>query len=98
MIENTQLPETTDFTYLGTIISTNGFIHREIGLRISRAGVAFGQLQDRVYLNRKLKLDTKKVVYRAITLKILLSGVETWTSYIYIYINLILSVSFPYAA
>ena len=80
-IDGTQLPTTSDFTYLGSIISSNCSIEREITNRISRASSAFGQLKDRVYLNRNLKLSTKMKVYEAIVLSILLYSSETWTLY-----------------
>ena len=80
-IDGTQLPEATDFTYLGSIISNNCSLDREINNRISRASAAFGQLKDRVYLNSNLRLNTKMKVYEAIVLSILLYSSETWTPY-----------------
>ena len=78
IIDGTQLPVATDFTYLGSIISNSGSIDREINHRISRASAAFGCLKDRVYLNRHLKLGTKIKVYNAIVISTLLYGSETW--------------------
>ena len=80
-IDGTLLPTTVGFTYLGSIISNNCSIEREINNRISKASAAFGQLKDRVYLNRNLKLKTKIKVYEAIVLSILLYSSETWTPY-----------------
>ena len=75
------LKEVQDFTYLGSTISNNCSLDREVNSRISRASAAFGHLSDRVYLNRNLKLTTKIKVYQAIVLSILLYGSETWTLY-----------------
>ena len=80
-IEGTPLPETTDFTYLGSIISNNCSIDRDINHRVSRASAAFGQLKDRVYLNKNLRLGTKMKVYEAIVLSTLLYSSETWAPY-----------------
>ena len=80
-IDGTLLPETTDFTYLGSIISSDCSIDREVNNRISRASAAFGQLKDRVYLNNNLRLNTKVKVYEAIVISILLYSSETWTPY-----------------
>ena len=80
-IRGSTLKEVPDFAYLGSIISNNCSIDREINNRISRASAAFGQLTGRVYLNRNLKLSTKIRVYQAIVLSILLYGSETWTLY-----------------
>ena len=80
-IDLSQLPETTDFAYISRIISINCSIDREINSRISRASAAFGQLEDRVYLNYNLRLNTKMKVNENIVRSILLYGSETWTAY-----------------
>ena len=81
MIRNTALNVVQDFTYLGSIISSSCDLERELNNRLCKASAAFGQLKDRVYLNRNLKLATKIRVYHAIVVSILLYGCETWTIY-----------------
>ena len=81
VIRGNTIGEVKDFTYLGSIISSDCTLDREINNRISKASAAFGQLKDRVYLNRNLKLATKIKVYHAIVISILLYGSETWTIY-----------------
>ena len=80
-IDRTELPTTAEFTYLGSIISSNGTVDHKINYRISRASAAFGQLKERVYLNKNLQLCTKMKVYNAIVLTTLLYGAETWSPY-----------------
>ena len=80
-IRGNTLNEVQDFTYLGSIIASNCSLEREVSNRISKASAAFGQLAERMYLNRNLKLPTKIKVYQAIVLSILLYGSETWTLY-----------------
>ena len=80
-IRNEVLNETSEFTYLGSIISNSCTLDREINNRISKASASFGQLSERVYLNRNIKLSTKIKVYQAIVISILLYGSETWTLY-----------------
>ena len=46
--------------------------------RISKASRAFGCLQRSVLQNRHLSTDTKRTVYRAAVLSVLLYGAETW--------------------
>ena len=77
LIDCTQLSETINFTCLGSIIFSNCSIAYEINKRISRASAAFGQLKDRVYLNKNIRLNTKIKVYEAIVNSILLYGSET---------------------
>ena len=75
------LPVTTNFTYLGSIISSDCSVDTEIINRIGKASASFGQLRERVYLNRDLSIKTKMSVYNAIVLAILLYGCETWALY-----------------
>ena len=75
------LPVTTNFTYLGSIISSDCSVDTEIINRIGKASASFGQLRKKVYLNRDLSIKTKMSVYNAIVLAILLYGCETWALY-----------------
>ena len=77
----TTLPVTANFTYLGSIISSDCTIDKEITYRIGRASASFGQLREKVYFNHDLTIQTKMSVYNAIVLAILLYGCETWTIY-----------------
>ena len=77
VIRGSTIGEVQDFTYLGSIISSYCTLDREISYRIRKASAAFGQLKDRVYLNRNLKLATKINVYNAIVVSTLLYGSET---------------------
>ncbi|XP_036368425.1 uncharacterized protein LOC118767649 [Octopus sinensis] len=78
-IQDNQLRNTEKFTYLGSIISSNGVIGHEIQNRIHLASSAFGRLKDGVLLNRVLNLSTQIEVYRAVVLSMLLFASETWT-------------------
>ena len=73
--------EAHEFTYLGSIISNNRTLDKEINRRISKASASFGQLSERVYLNRNLKLAAKIEVNQAIVISILLYGSESWMLY-----------------
>ena len=68
-----------DFTYLGANISRDGEITSEVTRRIARAVRAFGCLRVPVFKNKDLSLATKRAVYRAVVLAVLLYGAETWT-------------------
>ena len=67
-----------DFTYLGSMITTDGEVGKDVRSRISKASRAFGCLQRSVFQNRHLSTDTKRTVYRAAVLSVLLYGAETW--------------------
>ena len=67
-----------DFTYLGSMITTDEEVGKDVTSRISKASRAFGCLQRSVFQNRHLSTDTKRTVYRAAVLSVLLYGAETW--------------------
>ena len=80
-VNNQELPSTEKFTYLGSVITSSCSLDEEILRRIGLASSAFGRLTHRVFLNHSLSLDTKKAVYQAICLSILLFGCESWALY-----------------
>ena len=54
-----------DFTYLGSNISADGEVRKEVSIRIAKASRAFGCLQRAVFQNRHLFIETKMKVYKA---------------------------------
>ena len=69
----------TQFTYLGSILSSNCDLSGEIQHRLKQASSSFGRLMQRVFLNRNLTITTKVAVYKAICISTLLYGCESWT-------------------
>jgi hypothetical protein len=69
------------FSYLGSTLSSNANIDREIEKRLHAASAAYGRLTARVFENRDLRTNTKLAVYRAVVLTTLLYGSETWVTY-----------------
>ena len=67
------------FVYLGAVITRDAEVTEEVNCRISKASRAFGSLRKPVFQNSKLSLATKKTVYRAVVMSVLLYGAETWT-------------------
>ena len=78
-VEGGSVDVVQDFTYLGANISRDGEITSEVTRRIARAARAFGCLRVPVFKNKDLSLATKRAVYRAVVLAVLLYGTETWT-------------------
>ena len=66
-------------TYLGSIISSNGLMDAEVDRRIANASKAFGALRPAVFNDRNLNVNTKRQVYQACVLSVLLYGSESWT-------------------
>ena len=80
-IDGTKLNVVDEFCYLGSCLSSDGSLDKEIERRISKASSSFGRLWNRVWGVRGIKQATKVAVYRAIVLPSLLYGCETWTCY-----------------
>ena len=68
-----------DFTYLGSSITSDGEVQNEVKIRISKAARAFGCLQKSIFQERRLSVETKRRVYEAAVLSVLLYGAETWS-------------------
>ena len=81
LIDDQQLKNVDEFTYLGSCVSSNTSLDLEITNRIAKASSAFGRLNARVWFNKALSDRTKVSVYRAVVLTALLYGCETWTTY-----------------
>ena len=69
-----------NFTYLGSNVRVDGEIRDEVKCRIAKAAKVFGCLQRSIFQNRRLSTETKRKVYRATVLSVLLYGAETWTT------------------
>lgn len=74
------LKEVESFKYLGSYISNNGSLDKEIENRISAASSAFGRLYYRVWKPHHLSLKTKLSIYETTVLSTLLYSSECWTT------------------
>ena len=68
-------------TYLGSTISNDGTLDREITNRVQKASQAFGRLRIKILQHKNISLSTKLKVYNATVLPSLLYGCESWTLY-----------------
>ena len=68
-----------NFTYLGSVVSSDGEILEDIRCRLAKASRVFGCLQHSVFANDALSVGTRRAVYEATVLAVLLYGAETWT-------------------
>ena len=69
------------FTYLGSIISNDATVSKDLDNRLPKASSFLGRLSKRVWQNYSLRLSTKIQAYRAVIISILLYGAETWVLY-----------------
>lgn len=78
IVKGHPLKAVNHFQYLGSFISDNGQIDKEISSRISKASFAVKKLKKSVWTQKDLTIHTKLAVYKAVVLTTLLYGCETW--------------------
>ena len=79
LTNNRYIPIVNRFTYLGSIITTNGTDDLDIETRIRKAGNAFGSLRKSIFSSCSVNYCTKGKVYCSFILPILLYGSECWS-------------------
>ena len=75
-IDGTSLKAADYFTYLGSVISNDASIDKDVDNRLAKASGSFGRLKKRVWKNHSLRLSTKILVYKAVVITTLLYGSE----------------------
>lgn len=80
-INNQTLEKVDQFSYLGSIITSNPTCRKDVENRIRAAHSTFGRLSGRVFNNHALTIQTKIMVFKAVVLSTLLYACETWTLY-----------------
>ena len=73
-IDGTTLKAADHFTYLGSVISNDASIDKDVDNRLAKASGSFGRLKKRVWKNHSLRLSTTIIVYKAVVITTLLYG------------------------
>jgi len=76
-VRGESLEDVSDFKYLGSIISADGNIEREISARIGQAAYAFRKLNN-IWKSTFIHTKTKLKIYKSNVRSILLYASETW--------------------
>ena len=71
-VDDTTLNHVKEFTYLGSIITSDGHIEAELQKRMSKASMSFGRLRERLWNNHNVSIRVKGKIYRASILSTLL--------------------------
>ena len=77
-LESGEIETVSEFQYLGSLIASSGRMDAEIEQRVARASRAFGALRKAVFLDKNLKSSTKRKIYNACVLSVLMYGAECW--------------------
>ena len=80
-VNDYELDVVEQFTYLGSTVTDNLSLDTEIDKRIGKAATTLARLISQVWINAKLTVKTKVVVYNACVVSTLMYGRETWTTY-----------------
>ena len=80
-IDGTNLNAVEHFTYLGSVISSDATVSKDLDNHLSKASSSFRRLSKRVWQSHSLHLSTKIQIYRAVIIPTLLYGAETWVLY-----------------
>lgn len=79
LVDGGAIESVPEFPHLGSVVSATGRVKPDVDQRVARASRAFGALRKPVFNNRDLKLETKRKIYQACVLSVLLYGSESWT-------------------
>ena len=79
LVEGGEIEIVDNFTYLGSVISKDGYVTNDVKGWNAKASRAFGCLRGPVFHNSVLSVATRRAVYKAVVLAVLLYGAETWT-------------------
>ena len=74
-----EIESVSEFPYLGSVVSSDGRMELDVNRRITQASKAFGALRKSVFMDKDLQVVTKRKVYQACVLSVLLYGSECWT-------------------
>ena len=78
VVEDQLLQQVSHFTYLGSTLSCDGSIDRELNIHIGKASSAFNSLNN-VWRKRDIQLLTKIKIYESGIITQLLYGCSSWT-------------------
>ena len=80
-IDGKALKTVDAFTYLGSTVSNDAKMDREIQTRLGKASSAFGDLYHRLWNTKDVSLKVKIDTYKSVVISALLYGAESWTLY-----------------
>ena len=78
VLEGGEVVAVEEFPYLGPLVHSSGKMDADVSRRVAQASKAFGTLRKAIFLDKDLKLSTKKRVYNACVLSVLLYAAECW--------------------
>ncbi|KAL1446687.1 hypothetical protein WDU94_006588 [Cyamophila willieti] len=78
ILDDVELKQVKEFTYLGGKITQDGRCSREIASRIQQAKIAFNK-KSKIFESTNINLEVRKNLIKSFVWSVLLYGCETWT-------------------
>ena len=78
MVRGLAVEHVSSFVYLGSVVTPTAWSSADIRRRLAQASSAFGSLRE-VLVDDKLSIATRRQLYNACVLFVLLYGFECWT-------------------
>ena len=75
---NNTIESVSEFPYLGSMTEASSRMDSDVANRITQASKAFGALRRSVFEDKELTLQTKKKIYQACVLSVLLYASDCW--------------------
>ena len=67
-----------EFSYLGSVITSSERMTVEVDKRVAQASRTFGALRKAVFIDKHLKISTKRIIYKVCVMSVLFYGAECW--------------------
>ena len=78
VLDGGEVEAVKEFLYLGSAVDSSGRIDADVNRRVAQASKAFGALRKAVFLDKNQRMATKRKIYNACILSVLLYGAECW--------------------
>ena len=79
LVNGTEIEWVTEFPYFGSMIASSERVDTDVDKHIGQASKAFGALRKAVFMDSTLYVQTKRSIYQACVLSVLLYGSKSWT-------------------
>ncbi|CAF3152656.1 unnamed protein product [Rotaria sp. Silwood2] len=80
IIRNQKINIVDSFTYLGSNVTRDQRLDKEIEIRLAKASTAFNMLRFAIWHRKSVKMGAKLRIFRVCVLPVLLYGSETWST------------------
>ena len=77
-LEGGDIEMVDEFPYLGSVITSSGQMTVEVDKKVAQGSRAFEALRKAVFIDKHLKISTKRIIYNACVMSVLFYGADCW--------------------